>query len=526
MNHPKPVSAARSGIGRARFVLLSLGWWVGAVVIASAGGQEPPPANTDPAPPTAAAQPPQVERAWEYQPYQIKVWICTDGSADLVASYDRLVDGILTRMELIDGACLRFDVEPPSSTWRYALLEHLDHPEQFEDLVNVESLEGWDKLMVVCLENVQGQVRSRVREFDMTTQQWGPLGIETVEHLGGLIPAVSQAMAQAFMPIARVERITDKDEVFTRARAVKSCIVARRDETGAWYAEDNTASPVWIQPTDRFLPVIRRTDRSGNLIRLEPVDFTFLTIDQQDESESQCSIQSYHRAPLAGRESKRAQKLALVVRPPSQSTTLRLFARDRGRTPMEGVEIWSGHPGAEKGEFEMLGKSDWKGEFDVPPSDRGMRIIYLKRGNRALMKLPMIPGFHPVLEAEVPNDETRLFAEGVITGLNNEILNLVAQRALFESEIQAAIDAKDGSLAREVLLKYQDLPSTQELKNRLGNEETQLKSQTSSRRELDYIASMFSTLSDILNSEAAKSRESELREQIQNLPLGSETSTN
>ena len=127
-----------------------------------------------------------------------------------------------------------------------------------------------------------------------------------------------------------------------------------------------------------MLPVIRRTDRKGNLVKLEPIEFTYLTVNEQSGPVVKASIESYHRAPLAQRKSKRAQKLALVIRPPENTTTLYLYAPGKEKFPLEGFEIWSRRPGSSRDEkSEFLGKTNWRGGFDVPPSPDGLRIIYV-----------------------------------------------------------------------------------------------------------------------------------------------------
>ena len=150
-----------------------------------------------------------------------------------------------------------------------------------------------------------------------------------------------------------------------------------------------------------------------------------------------------------------------------------------------------------------------------------MRILYIAHGSRRLKKLPIIPGLYDFLETTVPDDETRLYAEGVISGLNSEILNLVAQRNVFEPEIDFALQKNDLQLARELLGQYQKLTTPQDLKTRLADEESRLQSQTENNRELDYIDTMFDTLREILDSKLVDSKESELLQRLQDASLNS-----
>lgn len=462
----------------------------------------------------------QAQAAWEYRPYQVAVWLCADGSPKLLANLDTLTQDIVRRSELIDPSGWMLTVVQPASRWRWAFLNSLQHPGRFtEELPQQPELAGFDKLIVVCLTESNGVFHCEARELDLQAQQWGSVLEGDASRFSELGAVAIGSISRAFMPIAHVDRVSDQDEVYLRVRAMQVCQRAEMDDEMKWVVGPITDSPVWIHPTDRFLPVIRFTDRQGNLIRLEPVDFTFLTIEKQEGPLAICSIQSYLRAPLAGRQSKRAQKLALVIRPPDRSTVLKLVSRGKVAKPLEGYEIWSGFPGAKKGEFELLGRTDWKGTIEIPPSDRGMRILYVSHGSRRLTKLPIIPGLHDYLETTVPDDETRLYAEGVISGLNNEILNLVAQRHVFESAIDVALKKNELDRARELLSDYEKLTSPQDLKIRLADEESRLQSRTDNNRELDFIDTMFDTLREILDSKLVESRETELLQRLQDASL-------
>ncbi len=500
-------------------LLMAVSAWAGFGLAQDANEAATQPASAFP--PGASDE--QNERAaWEFRPYQVAVWLCTDGSPNLMANLDSLTEDIVRRSELIDPSGWMLTVGQPASRWRWAFLDSIEHPEQYtEELPQQPELAGFDKLIAVCLTESNGVFHCRARELDIRTQQWGSLLEYDATRLSQLGAVTIRAISRAFMPIARVDRVSEKDEVFLRVRAMQACNRAEINDEGKLVVAPITDSPVWIDPNDRFLPVIRITDRQGNLTRLEPVDFTFLTIEQQEGPSVVCSIQSFLRAPLAGRKSKRAQKLALVIRPPDRSTTLKLVSRGEDAKPLEGYEVWSGFPGAKKGEFDLLGKTDWRGTIEIPPSDRGMRILYIAHGSKSLVKLPIIPGLHDFLETAVPDDETRLYAEGVISGLNNEILNLVAQRNVFETEIDYALQKKDLDRARELLGEYQNLTSPQDLKTRLADEESRLQSQTDNNRELDFIVTMFDTLREILDSKLVESRETELLQRLQDASLQS-----
>lgn len=470
------------------------------------------------------------ERAWEYRPYLVAVWFCLDGSPVLNSIYNDVASDVTRRSELMDPSGWDLTTGKAPSRWRNRFLECIETPENCGDLEDNPALAGFDKLMVVCLNTEFGQTKARVREYDIQTQLWGPLVVRHVTQKQQLGQHVMDAISTAFMPLARIDRIQEleytdgsgkqrkKDEVVMQVRAVRSCVRTDLNEALEWTHSPIDDSPVFIKDDDRFLPVIRKTDRQGNLVSLNPVQFTYLTVNDQDQAVLKASIESYHRAPLSLRKSKRAQKLALVIRPPERPTRLFLVSNDKKKTAMEGFEIYSRRPGATRDEkSEFLGKTDWRGSIEIPPSDEGLRLIYVKRGTRALKKLPIMPGLYEEVESTLPNDETRLYAEGVIQGFQNEILSLVIRREVLESDVAAAIKEENLSLARETFRKYQELDTPSDVKSRMDDERVQLNSLTSDSRELDFIKRMFDSLRKILDDQAKKSQESILQEAIQKM---------
>lgn len=458
-----------------------------------------------------------IDRAWDYRPYRVRVWICTDGSPDINANFDRLVAGLRRRSELADPSGWEFLISRAPNPWAFRFPNIIDHAETESGFGEIPGIGFDDKLMVVCLASSGGRIHCKVREYDILTQQWGALLRRDVAQKSQLDANVYDMVSTAFMPLARVDRVDKDNNVFMRARAVNLCQRAHLNQEGGWELAPNSGSPVWVRNDDKFLPIIRRTDRDGNLIKLEPVDFTFLTIEELEGPDVTAKVQSSVRAPLAGRTSKRAQKFALVIRPPAEKSTLRLVSRDDESHPLEGFEIYSRPIGAKKDDpSEYLGQSDWRGQIAIPPSEHGLRVIFVKRGSRVLKKIPIMPGLYDQLQTTLPNDEARLNAEGVIRGLRSEVLNLVTQRTVYEQQIEEALDNNNIEAARKHLDSYRSLPTLDQLRSRMTDDRTRLKAQTQDSREIAYIDRMFSTLRLIIAENVGASKSTELLERIQN----------
>ena len=94
-------------------------------------------------------------------------------------------------------------------------------------------------------------------------------------------------------------------------------------------------------------------------------------------------------------------------------------------------------------------------------------------------------------------------------------LCLVAQRQVYEVEIDAALKNKDYDQASQLLQKYAALTSPQDVKARMADEEIRLKAQTLDQRELGSISGMFGILREALSARIGESTESDLRARLQ-----------
>ncbi len=454
------------------------------------------------------------ERAWEVRPYQVAVWLCLDGSPKISIAEAQLCQSIETQCHLFDASGWNVRVGTAPSQWHWGLLDSAMDLSFAERVLVEPELEHYDKLMVVRVSESDGQITVDAREFDIRTQQHGPLIAGTTRFPHAIPSIAAKLLTRAFMPLARIDEVTSTNEAFLKSRGIEACIQTRINEDLVPEVVPIRDSPVFVRKSDRFLPIVLRTDRSGKIVKLDAIPYTFIVTDAIEKNDISGLLHSNQRAPLVGRKSKRAEKLALVIRPPDGSTILRLVSRDEEPRPLEGYEVWSRRPGMSKDEkSEFIGKTDWKGEISVPPSD-DLRLLLVKRGNRPLAKLPVIPGFHRYLETSITNDDTSLQAEGVVQGLQSEVINLVALRALYENRITNSIKDKQFDRARGELREYTDLESPQELSARLADEEIRLRSLTTNPREQERIKGLFLQLRRMVNSDLVKTREVELRDWI------------
>ena len=461
-----------------------------------------------------AEEPAASRRAWETRPYQVAAWVCFDGSPALANRESEICQRISTVCQLMDPSGWNVKVGTPPSQWRWKLLQSKLDGDAAAKILEDAELEFYDKLIVVRVVSRAGNIEIAVREIDARTQQLGPEATAQTRLMSSVGPLAGKLVGRAFMPIARIDEVTQNNEAELRARGIEACVRTQMNEELEPEVVTNTSSPCFIRDSDRLLPIVIRTDRSGNLVKLDPVPFTFIAIDEIEGTVINGNVFSSVRAPLAGRKSKRAQKLGLVIRPADGSTVLRLVSRGDGKPePLEGYDVATVEPDEITKELEYHGKTDWRGEILIPASD-GMRMLVVRRGGRRLKKIPVIPGFRDELETSVTQDEIRLLASGVVDGIQNEILSLAVLRKIYEKEIAQAVKDGEKDKAREILRTYADLENPQDLRARMADEEIRLKSQTEVQRERLAIQKMFSPLKKIASSDFIKNAETEIQKWI------------
>ncbi|MEX2558464.1 MAG: hypothetical protein WD403_01055, partial [Pirellulales bacterium] len=110
----------------------------------------------------------------------------------------------------------------------------------------------------------------------------------------------------------------------------------------------------------------------------------------------------------------------------------------------------------------LVGRPDGRGELLVPPDSAGLRVLLVKNGGELLARLPMLPGLFPVAVAEIPDDDVRLAAEGVITGLQRRFVDIIARRQVLMTRVRARMDEGKLDEAERLMEQLRRLGSHQQ----------------------------------------------------------------
>jgi hypothetical protein len=300
-----------------------------------------------------------------------------------------------------------------------------------------ELLEGEDdKAILLAIDYRNGDFIVGARDFDLRCRlDAAPVFRRAVDR-ATLGEEAFKAVLAAFAPLAQIESDPDKPDKLQFKLRLRA---------GALPVLDPAL--LAIRPGDAFRGAIRFNDREGKLRKLMPLDWTFLMVQEVNGSELDAKLCTGLRSPLSGRRRGRTEQLALLTRPPGGGTRLQLRSRalagkPGSARPLAGYEIYS-HP-ADSPTTTLLGRTDGRGELTVPADGSLVRVLLVKHGGETMARLPIIPGLFRVAQAEVPDDDARLAAEGQVTGLQENLIELVANRAVLMVQIRARM--KDGKL--------------------------------------------------------------------------------
>lgn len=462
-------------------------------------------------------------KAWEFSPYQVLVWICHDQSSYFNRNSDSICSTVQRDLELLDRSGWRLTVKVAPAPWNWRLLNSENLSDVTQGLLDIPEMETFDKLICVRVRSIDGRYQLDAQEMDVQTQQWGARNVDEIGNWQNLANSVTRATQTAFMPLARIDKVYDRttDEgtktiVKLRVRGAGLINTMVEDEEGNYVFEPNVGSPIWVADNNVFLPVIRRLDRAGALEAVNLVQWTFLTILEHHDTMIECEIHSKDRAPLSGRVGRRSQRFALVIRPPNRPSRMLLTTKDKENPkPIQGIEIYSRLPGWTKDQdSEFLGTTDWRGTIDISPNKDGepLRVLYAKSGNRALARLPIVPGLFDHISAKMPNDDKRLYAQGVAQGLTNELMDLVARRQVIAAQIVTNLERSDFAKAKNILNRLRRVQDANDFAAKLANERTRLLS--TDERENNRINAMFDSLEKLARMHLPSNIEAALGEKI------------
>ena len=394
------------------------------------------------------------QSVWQLLPYDVRILIGFEPCPPIAPRLqDELCVSLAEQIEATIGAGWNATVAPAPAPLRGALVRDIEGLQA--DQVPVPTPPP-DKILLMAITCVPGGLEVTARDFDVRTRTLSSPVTRPVSQISELSDAALDALLTAFAPLARIVS-SRRNEVVLR---LKASGLPPRDPNLALFSQD-----------DIFQPIHRYNDREGNLRRAAPVPWTFCTVEKILPLETHCRKHSGVRISLTKRGG-RVESLALRVIPTGGSTMLTLKSRTKPHEPLSGYKVYSRVPG--KKAAALLGWTDRRGQLLIPPEEHLLRVLLIKNGREPLARMPMVPGLEPEMTTEIANDDLRLWAEGFIFSLQEELVDIVARRKIYDALIRARIEADKLDQAEKMFEELRKLPTNEQFSLRVIQERDRL----------------------------------------------------
>lgn len=214
------------------------------------------------------------------------------------------------------------------------------------------TLREYEKLFIVHCKREDESYQLTARELDCPMRLFGPTIHLTTVTWKNVANVAADAIAQSFAPVARIEEANGK-------------VITLRNRAGG--LADN-ANPVRIQPGDVLQPVIRKEDRRGVAIMLEPIPWTYIAVTSADGINLEGTSYSALGNVLLGKQTRRAQRVALRVRPLGDHSDVKIVVRSDPTQAQPGCQIYERDLMTE--ELRFIGHTDWRGVIRIERPDQ------------------------------------------------------------------------------------------------------------------------------------------------------------
>jgi hypothetical protein len=444
------------------------------------------------------------DRGWEFQPCRVHAILAVDLPGGLTERFlSEVPQYVARRVTAAIGPAWDFNLELATGTPRHLILSRLAQfdtapPQQFP-------VEG-DKLLLASVRAIPGGYELTAREFDRYVERWSTPLKRECNQWEMLQEQLFALIWQSAAPLVRLELdATDERRLTLHPRGAE-----------LWRA---SGKEPWVRSGDLFLPILRRTTRSGELAKdgIQFVPWAYVEVGAVKDGKFVGQIYSGTRRPLGARRQGRVEQLAIAVRSDPGQTQLRLASRTDSKKPLVGYEIYSQPRG--EGTTKLLGSTDRSGTLSVSAETRVVQMLTIKHGGQLLARLPLIPGAVAELIIPLPDDDARLAAEAKLAALREDLVDVVARRNILMARTRQKIQKRDFPAAQELLRAIDELPGRSQFNLTLTSSARLLRSNDPQiQRRIDQLFEATQTvLTQYLDTRPVHDLTEELRIAQQNL---------
>ena len=418
---------------------------------ANAATSEPPAAAKPASPGTDAST--AVELPLSHRPYRVVVEVGFDGSdtrGPLTQSL--LTEDIRKGLQRMYGHMWNSDVRNsdwliPASPYRLERLTEADVQAHYDG-------SAVEKVILIGVSGSRNAFEVSCREFDVRVQELTPLLKQQTNDIQDVGAIACRLARDSFRPVTMfIAPSVDKTELEFELQA------------GTLTPPDPTAAQ--IADGDVLRPFLRQLDRRnpGKVKNLQRLDLSYVRVtsfDQElltdvaspedspvrvadvtsvpatytDNGHVKGVLISHGLVPFGGR-ARSVEQIALRQRPAATKSRVRLVLQSRPDRPLicfrvDRVSKLRQTDVNESPGVRMLSDRNGDIEIDVDPQNPTF-WLYVYSGSVLLARVPYAPGLIPRDVMKLPDDSIRLGVEGELYLLRDQLVDMVAQKAVHMS---------------------------------------------------------------------------------------------
>ncbi len=382
-------------------------------------------------------------------PYKIRVFLALSPAPELTAACERdLMADLPGQAESFLGAAWELSVAVVPAGLRAAAAADIESVPA-EALLKQSA--DFDKLTLLAIAPSASGYQVTARELDVRTRTWNAPVTRTARHTAKLRDAAMRALLAALAPLGTIETV-DQQQVEVRLRA---SALAPRDPGIAL-----------VKPGDALRPVIRVNDAGGKGAQIARPAWTLLRVEQVTPEKIDCRLECGLRGVELPAACGRVESLALGVAQSGRATKLLLHSRLHPQQPLPGYDVY--RVGAGGKSAVAVGRSNHDGAVLVPSGPAAMEVLLIKAGDQLLARLPLVPGAETEISVALPDAAPLVEAQGLLLGLQEEIVDQVTLRETLIARAKAQIQAKRFDEAAELLRTLKELKTRDQLARMLS----------------------------------------------------------
>jgi len=448
----------------------------------------PAPAPAPTAVPAGSPQPattPEPVIPLQDRPYRVAVEVAFSGPAAAAPHLRyKLVDQIRDGFQRMYGSMWRTQVR--ESAWfrpgTQLQLERLTE----NDLRETWSEAATEKLLLVSIECGQAGFTVSCREYDTRIEELSPSLSRSVFTSQSVAHAACELGRDCFRPLLLFSGPTiDKSQLEFTLQAgnllppdPSAAQIAKGDVLRTFLRQMDRKNPgkvkilqrldlCYIQITD-FNRVLGTAGFSQDDAPVSLPDAAEPSTSYTDTARVRGLLLSHGPVPFGGKGSRNLQQIAIRQRPMASSSRVKLVLRDRPDRPLVCIRVDQVPERDSPPEMRVRHLTDRSGELQLSVDPAKPTFwLYAFSGSTLLARIPYAPGLMPRETVKLPDDSIRLGVEGDLYLLRDELVDMVAEKAVYMSIAKKASAAGDKPAFENAVTSIDALPARQQFSDRL-----------------------------------------------------------